>query len=468
MTETAPAITEALLLAPELGFLDPERAGKAELSPDTEILGVPVIVRTLRQLQDAGVRQSQVVLDADSPLNPAALEAKLKADPRLSQTIRVHRAESGGVPAGLKTALGECDGPLFIARCDLVAPLALFSLLAKEIGPGERRLAVTTLPLAQGDRLLHVEDGSARLDSAAADWFRLTGLAVVGCDVVKPLATGEAGFDFLLTPPEDAPAPERVVVDHLWSNTVRTQADRPKTEHNLLLALRKPIDGFVARSINRRISIPISRRLASTAVTPNMASASTLVMALIAVWMVSHGGYLWMLLAAALFQFASIVDGVDGELARLKYQFSPYGEWMDTVIDDISNFSFFAGLTYAVYTGVAGEPWMAVCGFITLACYSCITPLMYSYIIKYTDSGDVMAIDFEFNQQQSLQDQRLGVRVLAFLKFLLKRDFFIFLIFCLAVLGKLPVMLVVTSVAAPPMLVALVIQHLKKRAELAK
>lgn len=51
-----------------------------------------------------------------------------------------------------------------------------------------------------------------------------------------------------------------------------------------------------------------------------------------------------MLLGALLSVFASILDGCDGEVARLTFQDSPFGCWLETVCDYLYYLFLFAGM----------------------------------------------------------------------------------------------------------------------------
>ncbi|MCH9022060.1 MAG: CDP-alcohol phosphatidyltransferase family protein [Planctomycetes bacterium] len=57
-------------------------------------------------------------------------------------------------------------------------------------------------------------------------------------------------------------------------------------------------------------------------------------------------GYLVLLLGGVLAQFASIIDGCDGEVARLKYQSSEAGGWFDAVLDRYADAFLLFGLTW--------------------------------------------------------------------------------------------------------------------------
>ena len=76
-------------------------------------------------------------------------------------------------------------------------------------------------------------------------------------------------------------------------------------------------DGFMARHFDRRLSQIMSRRLAHTNITPNQITLVGMSIGLIAAFLLSLRGYWAHLSGALLFVFCIIVDGVDGEIARL-------------------------------------------------------------------------------------------------------------------------------------------------------
>ena len=57
------------------------------------------------------------------------------------------------------------------------------------------------------------------------------------------------------------------------------------------------------------------------------------------------GSYFWTVLAGLLVQLASIVDGCDGEIARLKFQTSRFGAWADTVLDRYADVAVVTGIS---------------------------------------------------------------------------------------------------------------------------
>jgi phosphatidylglycerophosphate synthase len=110
----------------------------------------------------------------------------------------------------------------------------------------------------------------------------------------------------------------------------------------LLRGLIKPSEGFMSRHVERRISLAVTRRLFDTSITPN-------VMTLISVG-IGLGGALcflvttsvWQTIGALLFLTHSILDGCDGELARLKFLESRAGAVLDFWGDNLVHVAVFA------------------------------------------------------------------------------------------------------------------------------
>jgi phosphatidylglycerophosphate synthase len=125
---------------------------------------------------------------------------------------------------------------------------------------------------------------------------------------------------------------------------VSTEQQRLTAEGKLNTWLVKPTDGIFART-NRRISIPISRQIIRFPITPNMVSLFTLGVSLAAGVFLALGGYWHMLTGAILSWFASVLDGCDGEVARLKFQESAFGCWLETICDYLYYLFIFTGMT---------------------------------------------------------------------------------------------------------------------------
>jgi phosphatidylglycerophosphate synthase len=101
-------------------------------------------------------------------------------------------------------------------------------------------------------------------------------------------------------------------------------------------------DGLVSRHLNRRLSRPAARALRSTPVTPNQVTAFTLLLALATGAMLAAG---WNIAGGVAIQAVSVIDGVDGELARLKQAATRFGAIFDAVTDRYADAAIIAGMT---------------------------------------------------------------------------------------------------------------------------
>ena len=120
-------------------------------------------------------------------------------------------------------------------------------------------------------------------------------------------------------------------------------------EKKLLATLKKTSDGPVSRYLNRPISTRITRHLLRTDITPNHVSFFSFILAMLGAFLFFLGGYINLVIGAILAQVASIIDGCDGEIARLKFQITEFGGWFDAVLDRYADAFLLFGLTYYAY-----------------------------------------------------------------------------------------------------------------------
>jgi CDP-L-myo-inositol myo-inositolphosphotransferase len=105
-------------------------------------------------------------------------------------------------------------------------------------------------------------------------------------------------------------------------------------------------DGIVSRYVNRPISRAITRVLLRfPGIRPHHATAAAGAIGILMAASLLVGGKAGLLLGAILFQLASIVDGVDGEIARATFRSSSAGAMWDSLTDAATNISFIGGVT---------------------------------------------------------------------------------------------------------------------------
>jgi CDP-L-myo-inositol myo-inositolphosphotransferase len=148
---------------------------------------------------------------------------------------------------------------------------------------------------------------------------------------------------------------------------VDTLEDLERARGILLARLRKSRDGIVARGLNRRLSMPISRWLVRhTSLTPNQITVGVFGLSVLAALLFCSGTGLPVVMGALLTQLASILDGCDGEVARLRHMSTPYGAWLDAVLDRWADTLLIGGITMGLWRAF-GQPWVWPLGFLALA-----------------------------------------------------------------------------------------------------
>jgi phosphatidylglycerophosphate synthase len=111
-------------------------------------------------------------------------------------------------------------------------------------------------------------------------------------------------------------------------------------------ATGKPSDGLVSRWLNRPISQRITyAMLAIPGLRPIHVTIFNGLLAIVMFAVLLTGGQTGLVIGGLLFQTASIIDGVDGEMARATFRASASGATMDSVVDIATNLLFVAALT---------------------------------------------------------------------------------------------------------------------------
>jgi phosphatidylserine synthase len=142
---------------------------------------------------------------------------------------------------------------------------------------------------------------------------------------------------------------------------VVTRNDLDRAEQMLRASIFKSTDGRLGR-FNRRLSIPISIALIRrTRLSAHAMSVLVIGLGLYAGWLFSRGGYIAGVCAALISWAASVLDGCDGELARLQFKESAFGCWVDTFGDYVYYVAIFAGLTIGAVRQT-GRPAFWWCG----------------------------------------------------------------------------------------------------------
>lgn len=274
------------------------------------IFSRPLVERVMRICERAGASRFVVCCPAEQRDRIAQALGRFSADGRVR------------VVDSLANLVDAPDGLTAATRCIAVTGNILFSLsqirtlMARQASEG----GVIELASANG------EPGAAVAVGKLQDFLKPT-----GPETILRMATEIPGLPFALNGrPEDRGAAERVLARTLRHDTVQT-------------------DGFMARIFDRKLSWRLSYLLAYTPITPNQVTLANTALGLGTAWMFAQPGYWIRLIAALLFVVSITIDGVDGELARLKMCESAAGKRLDELTDNLVHIAIFIGISIGCY-----------------------------------------------------------------------------------------------------------------------
>jgi phosphatidylglycerophosphate synthase len=198
--------------------------------------------------------------------------------------------------------------------------------------------------------------------------------------------------------------------------------------------------------MNRRISIPISRQLIQFPITPNMVSLIILGISLVASACFAVGGYLYMLLGALLGVLTSILDGCDGEVARLKLQASDFGTWLDTLCDYLYYVTTFAGIAIGLVRSTGETRFAGLCmAIFGGAIATFITASIGRKRLSGNHPEQYLAI---WQKKAESRSAGLVVNFGRYTEFIVRRCFLPYLLLVLAMLNLMPAFLYMAAFGA--------------------
>ena len=213
------------------------------------------------------------------------------------------------------------------------------------------------------------------------------------------------------------------LADNFWID-IDDKTDLKNAERILCFKLKKDTDGPVSRILNRPISLRISKVLLKTGITPNQISVLSFIIGLAGASLFFFGEYFYLILGGIIVHIHSIVDGCDGEIARLKLRRTKYGGYLDSFLDRYVDAVIILGLTYG-YWSISGDSMIWIMGF---------AALIGSFINTYTGE-----------KYDSIFKIRNGT---GRIKFRVGRDMRLLIIVVGALTNQIPILLIIVAVLA--------------------
>ena len=168
-------------------------------------------------------------------------------------------------------------------------------------------------------------------------------------------------------------------------------------EAELLASLSsKSSDGWVSRRLNRPISsgflTPLLLR-SYPSVTPNQVSVVSFFVALVSAACFFAGKAL---AGAVLLQVSSILDGCDGEVARLKLLQSKMGDYLDAVLDRYADSAMLAGIGFYAFNRLGNQEVLGVTWSPLLITMVTAMAMVGHLMVSYTSAKSVINFNYKY------------------------------------------------------------------------
>lgn len=401
----------AIVLACGTGFYG-EKLGSYLL---TSVAQVPQIKRIIINAQRAGINNFTICMDRKDP----ELQQMIEGDRRIESNISW--SETGN-----NSGIGS-SGSVIIPSNVLINSATLEQFLNS---------------VSKDDGTVSVLTDSDYLGKSNGNYNHGENLGVVAAgseEVAKLLKNPD--LSRWIKPLSENGRVDFVTTDTGYWTSLNGNEDSVRSAEELIFStVGKTATGWIARNINGRISLPISKHLIKTPLTPNMISILINVIGMLSgpFYALGHP-----VLGALFMQFATVLDRCDGEVARIKLMETKKGQWVDTLSDQVTVFSFIVGSSLGYYFE-SGKTLALVLGGINLSIFIFFLIWSLYFIAKYTDSGSLVAY-FQVDKYVDATQTSVLRKIIAFLRPLGRRNVYSLAFLVFAIVGGYPLVVGVLS-----------------------
>jgi len=355
------------------------------------VAGVPLLVRTVLSAVRGGFDRVVVVAGG----RPERVRALLRTDPRAQAATVVDR-----VPV-----LEEGCAVVVPSDC-LVTSATLAHVAAASVDGAPQLFAGTsgaTLAVCRPAALLGLDLGALTDPGARQVWATLQACGGTTVPLNGAVCARVSDGQSVL-------AAEAALCEYLRAESAES-------------------DGPLAHWLDRRISLRISRWLVGhTRLRPNQITMIGTTLGFVAAALLGVGTYWSGVLGTLLFLCVTIIDGCDGEVARLTFRESSFGQKLDVITDNIVHVAIFVGLAVGMYRGDPDGPYVTLVA-ILLGGFACTSVVTYFFLVRRP------GFSRSDTPPTSLKG-RLRLRLLQGFEAMMNRDF-AYLLLVFALFGRL-------------------------------
>lgn len=365
--------------------------------PLTPLLGLALLERTILTMREAGVKEFFVVLGHRAEeIRPRLAEWAEKYGVSIT-SVENPDWEKGNGSSALACA-GYLNRPFLLAMSDhLFEPAAVRRLIERGKNDSfcyllvDRRLErifdppdATRVRSVDG-KIIEIGKGLSRYNAIDTGFFLCSPILFPA--LREAAAAGEWSLSGGMRRLAVAGRLRAVEIGDLFWFDVDTPAALREARRKLLRGIAKPTeDGFVSHFLNRPVSTRISAFLVEhrpfRKLSPNAISVLSFAVVLLGAALFVLPGYISTLLAGVLVQLGSVIDGCDGEVARLTHRMSRFGAWLDTILDRYGDLGVATGITYGAWVRYR-SPWVWLGGILAMSGFLLSSYTKKEYALRY-------------------------------------------------------------------------------------
>lgn len=321
----------------------------------TDVARVSVLRRALLNGAKAGIDAWLILTYSD----PEIVRAHLAGETRLRHITYDIADLHTLTPEALRARLPQ--GEMIVISCTALFDAQALRALQAESSPtlGVQPAISTT----QATLRVHLREGNQVVPAASKSQTAHVAVGLLRC--ANPLLTQaiEGAWDTmaiatdpfipvlteLLTTPTVA-VRAFDVSSYLWLPLSDCSADGVRQlETQLLQRLGREGDSPLVRLIARRLSRTVTQKLIHTRVRPNHVTLVSGAIGICGALCLAQPRMGWQVIGSFLFLLSTVIDGCDGELARLTFQDSAFGAKLDVTMDNVVHGVLFPAIALGLY-----------------------------------------------------------------------------------------------------------------------
>jgi phosphatidylglycerophosphate synthase len=392
---------------------------------ETVFGSLPQIKRLVITAQRAGIKTFTIITDrSDSPLKKL-----LSGDKRIESEINWHT---------LGSDIDLDSEPSLILQSNVITtPRALSNFMDAEIDRDEILVLVDMAEdawiKAGDDQVSDIFSSGGRAVGAFIASGKLLEKSILDSMSIKSFVHELISRDKIKY---------KEFSDSYWMRLSSGKDSVNKAEDLIFAHVGKTATGWISRNINSKISLPTSRLLVKTPLTPNMISVLINMIGMLCgiFYAIGHP-----VVGALCMQAATILDRCDGEVARVKLMETKKGQWVDTISDQVTVVSFLIGVPVGYYV-VSHNPVAIILGVLNMSVFIFFIIWSFYFLKKYTDSGSLVAY-FEVDKLVDEKNTSIARKLIKIVRPMSRRNFYSLGFLVVAILGGYPWVLGFTSAA---------------------